>query len=147
MATRKRLYEDIDDFDELNEPVPNASIHAAVMSLSPYKKGENASYFDGTLTDGTRKIRMIGFSSDQQKKLSSYQESQHPIILNNCEIKQSRQGDQYEILLKKFTNITESPKKIEIPQNVPEDSFNINKCDRTITDATIPKSEFRNSCY
>ena len=36
MATRKRLYEDIDDFDELNEPVPNASIHAAVMSLSPY---------------------------------------------------------------------------------------------------------------
>ena len=99
MATRKRLYEDIDDFDELNEPVPNASIHAAVMSLSPYKNGENASYFDGTLTDGTRKIRMIGFSSDQQKKLSSYQESQHPIILNNCEIKQSRQGDQYEILL------------------------------------------------
>ena len=120
MATRKRLYEDIDDFDE---SVPNASIHAAVMSLSPYKKGKNASYFDGTLTDGTRKIRMIGFSSDQQKKLSSYQESQHPIILNNCEIKQSRQGDQYEILLKKFTNnITESPKKIEIPQNVPEDS-------------------------
>ena len=59
MATRKRLYEDIDDFDELNEPVPNASIHAAVMSLSPYKKGKNASYFDGTLTDGTRKIRMI----------------------------------------------------------------------------------------
>ena len=116
MATQKRLYEDIDDFDELNEPVPNASIHAAVMSLSPYKKGKNESYFDGTLTDGTQKIWMIGL------KLSSYQESQHPIILNNCEIKKSRQGDQYKILLKKFTNITESPKKIEIPQNVPEDS-------------------------
>ena len=53
-------------------------------------------------------------------------ESRQPAHLTNCEIKRSRQGDKLEILLKKFTEISKSPKKIDIPeQQVAPDSPSI----------------------
>lgn len=37
-----------------------------------------------------------------------------PVKPSDCEIKQARQGDQMEVLLKGNTSIGESPKKIEV---------------------------------
>ena len=95
----------------------NASLHATLTSLSPLKKGKHSVYFDGTLTDGTTEQRFVGFSSEQQKKLVSFHSSHTPAHLSNCELKKARQGDEMEVLLKKFTKISESPKKINIPDS------------------------------
>ena len=99
MATPKRLYEDIDDFDELNEPVPNASIHTAVLSLSPYKKGEMRHILMEPSQMGHEKYVLLDSALISRRNYHPIKRVSTPIILNNCEIKQSRQGDQYEILL------------------------------------------------
>ena len=114
---RKRLLYEVDTFEKVQEPVSNASLHATLTSLSPLKKGKHSVYFDGTLTDGTTERRFVGFSSEQQKKLASFHSSHTPAHLSNCELKKARQGDEMEVLLKKFTKISESPKKINIPDS------------------------------
>ena len=114
-SSRKRLYQDIDSFESIQQPLPNASIHGSFTSLSSLKKGKNSHYFDGIITDGTSFLRIVGFSSEQQKKLSAFFESGQPAHLENCEVKKSRQGDKLEVMLKKFTDIQKSPKKITIP--------------------------------
>jgi len=72
------------------------------------------------MTDGTSNMRIVGFSPDQQKKLASFLELKQPTHLINCEVKPSRQGDKLEIMLKKFTEIAKSPKKIEVPDQLLE---------------------------
>ena len=119
---RKRLLQEVDSFDSLDEPLANASVHASITALSPVRKGKNSMYFDGTVTDGTTHLRLVGFDSDQQKKLASFLASGQPAHLTNCEIKTSRQGEKLEILLKKFTDISKSPKKI----NIPEEDLDVN---------------------
>ena len=94
-TTRKRLYEEISNFKQIDKPVPNARIHAAVTSLSPVKKGKTSIYFDGTMTDGDSHFRVVGFSSEQQKKLASFMDSKDPLELSNCEVKRSRQCDKW----------------------------------------------------
>lgn len=113
---RKRLFEEVEKFDLLDRPLSNASLHAAITSLSPVKKGKNSVYFDGIMSDGSSYIRVVGFSADQQKKLASLLELKEPTHLTNCEIKRSCQGDKMEIMLKKFTDIAKSPKKITAPE-------------------------------
>ena len=77
------------------------------------KKGKNANYFDGSLTDGTSTMRFVGFTTEQQNKLATYLEAHQPACLINCEVNRSRQGNSFEIILKKFTEITQSQKTID----------------------------------
>ena len=137
MATRarKRLFHEVADFASVTTPHPNANIHAAVTTLSPVKKGRSSIYFDGTLTDGTSKIRMVGFSSDQRKKLASFADSSQSVQLINCEIKQSREGDKMEIILKKFTDIKKSPKDIDTSNLDPTDTA------ETSSEITLDKNQ------
>ena len=53
----KRKHEDIDNIDDVDKPVENATIHDVITSLSPLKKGRNANFFDGTIADDTSKIK------------------------------------------------------------------------------------------
>jgi hypothetical protein len=125
-AHRKRPIEEVNQFDEINQAVPNATIHAAaITSLSPVKEGKRSKYFDGTLTDGISHMRMIGFNTDQQRKLTTYFQNTKSIRLVNCEIKPSREGESMEIMLKKFTEIKSSPKDISIPKENPQKSKTI----------------------
>ena len=48
-------------------------------------------YFDGCVTDGELRIRIVGLSAEQQRKLASYKEEQ-AAYLTNCELKPSREG-------------------------------------------------------
>ena len=66
--SRKRLLEEVTQLDQLTEPISNASLHAAVTSLSPVKKGRKSTYFDAKLTDGAGNIRLVGFNAEHQKK-------------------------------------------------------------------------------
>lgn len=86
------------------------------------KKGRKASFFDGKLSDGTSEVRVVGFSAEQQKKLSKLKEQGCPVQLEDCEIKQSRSGYKMEVILKNATKISESTKEIDIPASTSESS-------------------------
>ena len=123
MYSRKRpAPPELHNFDDVSQPYPNANLHAVIKSLSPVKKGRHSIYFDGVLTDGSSTLRLVGFRSEQQKRLSTFSRDKTPISLQNCEIKQSRQGHQMEVMLKNSTQIVKSPKIIEIPdeEDIPE---------------------------
>ena len=67
------------------------------------------------LADETSKIRVVGFETQQQKKLSDYHQKNIPIQLVNCEVKPARRGEGYDVLLTSHTKIMESPKKVDAP--------------------------------
>ena len=50
----KRNKEEVEDFEEVDEPLASASVHGVISSLSPIKKGRNSNYFDGTVSDGSQ---------------------------------------------------------------------------------------------
>ena len=121
MASRKRPSPELDHFDDVNQPYPTANLHGVIKTLSPVKKGRNSNYFDGVLTDGTSTLRLVGFRSEQQKRLNSFSRKKTPVSLQNCEIKPSRQGHSMEVMLKTATQILHSPKVIEVTdEDVPE---------------------------
>ena len=109
---KKRLCEEISDQDH---PTASTKVHGAITSLSPIKKGRKSVLFDGTLADETSKIRVVDFDAHQQRKLQDYHQKNEPVELVNCEVKSSRSGDGYELMLKSGTGIKESPKKINVP--------------------------------
>ena len=111
--SRKRLYEEIDHIADLDRAIPNTCIHGAITSISPIKRGRSAPYFDGMLADETSKIRVVGFETLQQKKLSDYHQRNIPIQLVNCEVKAARRGEGYDVLLTSHTKIIESPTKFD----------------------------------
>ena len=57
----KHHFEEVDRLNLLTKPLPNASLHGAITSRSEVKEGINSSYFDGTLYDGHRQVRLVGF--------------------------------------------------------------------------------------
>ena len=73
---RKRTYEDIDQLDDVDRPIVNTRIHGAITSISPIKRGRNSIFLDGTLADETSKIRVVGFDSQQQRKLNNYHKNE-----------------------------------------------------------------------
>ena len=112
---RKRTIEEVEKLQDLDKPLKNASVHGIVTSLSPIKKGRTCSYFDGTLTDSSDKIRFVGFGGSQQRIMSDYKERSLTINLDDCEVKPARRGSKMEIMLKGSTTLTNSPKKFDIP--------------------------------
>ena len=122
-SSRKRQSKELEFLDEVQEPVVNASVHGAITSLSPIKKGRNSNYFEGTIADEHAKLRLVGFLSDHQRKLSNFFKSKTPINLRNCQIKEAREGTKMEVMLKTTTEIIESEKGID-PSSFTFDDIN-----------------------
>ena len=105
---KKRSYEEIENIDDVDGCT---SIHGAVVTLSPLKKGRKATFFDGLLADETSQV---GFQGMQQRKLNDYHQKNIAVTLENCEVKPARQGEGYEVMLKTSTLIKQSPKKLDV---------------------------------
>lgn len=118
MAAKRNLIKcfDIQELQQLEKPIPKANVEGVITGLSPTKKGRNSTFFDGTLSDGRAKTRMVGFSSLQQKSLDGFLGKRETIQLTDCEIKKARRGDEMEVLLKSTTKITKSSKEFVIPE-------------------------------
>ncbi len=115
MASRKRPADDIDDYSILDHSENEATnLHGVVRNLSPVKRGKKANYFDGELTDGTCRIRFIGFKAEQHKQLQELSKGDSSIEIKDCQIKMSRQGHCMEALLKGASKITSSPKSFNL---------------------------------
>ena len=49
---KKRSHEEIENIDDVDGPMSSTSIHGAVVTLLPVKKGRKAMFFDGLLAIG-----------------------------------------------------------------------------------------------
>ena len=105
--SQKHSFEKLSDIQDTEV---DADVHFAIQSLSPMKKVKlGVKYFDGTVTDGSRNLRIVGFDEKLQIKLSTLTENKNPVKVESCQIKQSR-NDDFEILLKavkQHLNITQ----------------------------------------
>ena len=114
MATKRKL--EFSDYSKLEIEANNADIHGVVTSLSPVKKSRvGSNYYTGQVCDGKQKLRLVGFSTSQQKQLDELKDKKQSVEIQNCQIKKSiRDSDKFEILLKGATKILPSPKKFDV---------------------------------
>ena len=111
MAKRKL---EIDTLDDITEPIPTASLHGVIQTLSQIKKGKQTNYYEGKLSIIEHSSqRFVGFKKSQQAKLKELMDNQQPVYLEDCEIKKAKRGNSMEILLKSSTTIHKSPKKFD----------------------------------
>ncbi len=116
---------DISQLNELDRPTSNANIHGAITSISPIKKGRKSSFFEAMIADHTSQVRLVGFNNQQQIQLRDLHVKKSPVKISNCQIKTSRRGLGFDILLKTDSMISKSSvgmdiDKIVIPQDEPQ---------------------------
>ena len=58
-------------------------------------------------------MRLVGFTTQHQAKLHDLHKTKSPVKITNCEVKNSRHGQGYDIILKTDSQITKSPKKLD----------------------------------
>jgi hypothetical protein len=92
---KKRTFEDLSEI----EPSSTATIHCSIEAVSPLKKGKSGiDYFDGLVTDGSKKVRIYGFDGRKQDELSLLQMKNEAVKLENCYIKPT-QSENLEMLI------------------------------------------------
>ena len=91
------------------EPNSNTTVEGIITSISPMKAGKSCKYHDEEISDDHSSLRFCGFSANARRKIEECYENSEPVLLNGCEVKQSRQRDGLEILVKTGT-VTEISK-------------------------------------
>ena len=109
---RQHVPHEIVTFNEVVTASPNDTVHGILTSVSRVKKGRHSDYFDGTICDGQSITRVVGFHREQQKKMSALWRERKPVQLVNCEIKQSRNSEKMDVVLKSTTEVGLSTKQI-----------------------------------
>ena len=75
--------------------------------------GSGFNYFDGSLTDGTTTMRVVGFDTKLQQKLAYFKASDEPVAVLNCQVKEGKWTSDLEIHTRTSTDILKSPKKLD----------------------------------
>ena len=83
----KQTIKEADKITDLEKLMLSTSLHGAITSLSPIKKGRKSLFFDRMLADDTSKVRVVGLEAHQQKKLNELYQKSGPIQLVECEVK------------------------------------------------------------
>ena len=108
MTKRKCECEEFDDVSMVLPSSPNAKIHAVVTTVSPIKKAKTCTFFHGDMIDRKATIHVFGFDSGVRRRLVNLGDSKGPVALLNCEVKNSRKGEELEVLVTKHTEILKS---------------------------------------
>lgn len=97
-----------------------AKIHGVVTSVSPMKLSVSGKsrYFDGELSDGKRKVRVVGFDSKVREKLFDSLGKREPVVVSNCEVKSGKYSSDLEIFVKKSTELQKSTTKFYIADSM-----------------------------
>ena len=72
--------------ESLNEPLSTVSVHDIISCLSPIKKGCKSNYFDGSVSYGKSKVRVVGFSPSHRTKLKNIMEKKQAVKIDDCEV-------------------------------------------------------------
>ena len=114
----------------MEESTDSASVHGVVTLISPVQKSKRGTkYFNARLSDGLTMRKVVRFKEAQHAKMKDSMEKQESICLDDCQIKKAKQGLDMEILMKRTTTISPSPKKFKV--------------DQTCEDATITLEEVK----
>ena len=66
---KKRSFQEIENLEDIKDTASSTTLHGAITTLSPIKKGRKSIFFDGAIADSTAMIRLVGFNPVQQRKL------------------------------------------------------------------------------
>ena len=66
------------------------------------------------MSDGAKKIKLVGFEEEQQKQLSTYKNSKSPVKITPCEIQHGLTSGKLEIKLGHQSKIVHFPKKFQL---------------------------------
>ena len=124
-SKREYPYDDFSDLSEVQHPSKCAKIDGILSSLSPMKTSTTGTtkYFDGEITNGKKRLRLVGFDSKVQQKLQQFYENEDSITLHNCEIKESKYSSGFEVVVRKSSDFQKSPSKYELPSRTAADSI------------------------
>ena len=114
--SRKRSSAAVEDFDDVASIVhgsPNAKVCGVVTELSPMKRGRSCTYYDGELSDGRSKVRLFGFDAKSRESLNTFYEKKEGVAISSCEVKSSRSGGNFELLVRKQSTIEKSTKEFD----------------------------------
>ncbi len=59
-------------------------------------------------------VWFVGFSPEKAKQLNDFANDKQPVVLKKCCIKNARSGNQLEILVGDYTDISKSAKKLRL---------------------------------
>jgi hypothetical protein len=113
------------DISDVSPVTSSARVGGVVLSSSPMKKSQTSPFFDGELTDGKSSLRLFRFDSTTRNLLADFKEAKQPIILENCEIKESQVNDNIEIHVSSKTEVEESTEEYEIGTLIEGNSYNL----------------------
>ncbi len=108
MASRKRLFEELDTLECAKKTTKAAKIHGVLTSLSPMKA---SNYFEGRIADNTKSMRLVGFDTVKQRDLATHHDNNQAVCLENCNIQKSKYSDEMEVVVTKSTLVGDSPRK------------------------------------
>ncbi len=115
-SPRKRSLPPVEyeDLSNIESPENNAKVHGVVTSLSPIKPNAKRPYFHGYISNGSTKMRFVGFNSAKEKLIEDHSKQKEPVVLSNCSIKSSRFADGLELIIGDNTTVTKSPVTFDI---------------------------------
>jgi hypothetical protein len=106
------------DISSISEEVQSATVHVGhVSDLSPLKtsrKNDKVKYFDCKLTDGKVFCRLVSFEPKIRSDLVQLMDKGQSISIMNCDIKKSKMGAGYELILSEKSLISPSPKIFKV---------------------------------
>ncbi len=122
MAKRK-LELDVCDISEVGENT-SVTVHGALLEMSPVKtsrKNAGVKYLEGRVTDGKDVCRFVSFSPAKVKEEWEGVKEKgggSGLSLVNCDIKKSRFGSGYELVLSEKSCIMCSPKRFRVDDEI-----------------------------
>ena len=105
---------DVSEIEKSHE----ACVHGVPVVVSPTRKSrKNAAvtFFEGEISDGEKAVCMISFDTSLQAEMKKALESKSVVALSNCQVKQTRDSDELEIVISKRSKLTMSPRKSSGP--------------------------------
>ena len=98
----------------------HARIHGVMTEISPMKDSKNgkSKYFNGKICDGKTSARFVCFDKKMHEKLSNITEKKQPLVLSNCEVKESKYSTGLEVVVRNTSEVLSSPKKMNVPDSM-----------------------------
>ena len=92
MAAKRKLDMVISDLEE----EANATVHGAILELSPLKVRKNnkdVEYFVAKLTDSKKVARLVCFEPNLRKDMENLKKNNESVSCVNCNVRRSRMDD------------------------------------------------------
>ena len=102
---------------EIDSEEKDLCVHGVPISLSPKKKSrrnESLSYFDGSLSDGKKSLRMVSFNTNLFPQMKKAEESESVLAVNHADVKRSSRSGELEIFINSKCDVGDSSLEVDI---------------------------------